>query len=88
MANKCKKDFKKVGGRCVGKKTFKIFGNFADEVDIFKVALIASILGVGGWLMFSGLLNIFGLDNLNGWIKLVVGFIIIFVLTKIGINKK
>jgi predicted tellurium resistance membrane protein TerC len=88
MTNKCKKGYKKVGGRCVSQKSYKVFGKFADEFDIVKVALIGAVISIGGWLMFSGLLDIFGLVDLNGWIKLGIGFIFVLILTKFGLNRK
>ena len=88
MVNKCKKGYKKVGGRCVSQKSHKILGKFADEVDIVKIAFLGAIISVSGWLMFSGLLDIFDLGNLNGWIKLSVGFVFVLLLTKFGLKKK
>lgn len=88
MTTKCKKGYKKVGRRCVSQNSYKVFGKFADEVDIVKVALIGAVISIGGWLMFSGLLDIFGLVDLNGWIKLGIGFIFVLILTKFGLNRK
>ena len=84
MAKKCKKGFKKVGNMCVTEKSFKRFGQLANEVKILKIVLITSITSIGGWAMFSAIRGIFGLEGLNDWILLVAGILILIATYKFG----
>jgi len=88
MAGKCKKGYKKVGKACVTNKAFKKFGKFADEVSVLKLTLIGVISSVGGWSVFRGLTEITGMDTMNPWLSIVVGFGIILLAYKFGFAKK
>ncbi|MEA3248159.1 MAG: hypothetical protein U9Q73_00460 [Nanoarchaeota archaeon] len=87
MINKCKKGYKKVGGRCVSKLSYKIFGNFSDEVDIIKVAFTGTIISISGWLIFSGIFGLLQLDGLSDWLKIGVGFTAVLLLIKFGVKR-
>lgn len=88
MVQKCKRNQKKVGDRCVSKKHAKIFGKLADEIDVLKLALIGSVTAVGGWAVFSGFIDIFGLEATPAWLKIVGGVVIIIGAYKFGLMKK
>lgn len=81
---KCKKGFKKVGKICVSEKSFKRFGQLANEIKILKIVIITSITSIGGWAMFSAIRGIFGLEGLNDWILLVAGILILIATYKFG----
>jgi len=84
MAKKCKKGFKKVGKMCVSKKSFKIFGQLANEVKILKIVIISAITSIGGWAIFKSLNGLLGLEGINDWILLVAGILIIIATYKFG----
>ena len=88
MVQKCKRNQKKVGDRCVSQKQAKIFGRLADEIDVLKLALIGSITAVGGWLVFSGFIDWFGLEKIPAWLKILGGVVIIIGAYKFGLMKK
>ena len=87
MAPKCKKGYKKVGKSCVTNKNHKRFGKLADEVNIVKLAIVGAITSVGGWAIFKGIVEIFGLDGLNPYLGIVLGLLIIVGAYKFGFGK-
>jgi len=84
---KCKKGYKKVGKVCVSEKDYKRFGKMADEVHILKIIIISLITSLGGWAVFKALIGLFGLEEINNWILLIVGVIIIIATYKFGWKK-
>ncbi len=84
MADKCKKGFKKIGNMCVSEKSFKRFGQLANEVKILKIVLITAITSIGGWAIFKSLNGILGLEGINDWILLVAGIIVLIATYKFG----
>lgn len=87
MVLKCKKGHKRVGKSCVTNKNFKKFGKFADEVNIVKLALVGAITSVGGWAIFRGVVDIFGLEEINPYVGMVLGLLIIVGAYKFGFKK-
>lgn len=87
MALKCKKGLKKVGSKCVTKKTYKRFGKFSDEVTVMKLAIIGAVTSVGGWSVFKGIIDLTGMEQLNGIWMIVIGLTIITLTYKFGFEK-
>ena len=87
MAPKCKKGYKKVGSMCVSKKTYKKFGKFSDEVTVMKLAIIGAVTSVGGWSVFKGVVDLTGLEDLNGFIMILIGLCVIGLTYKLGFSK-
>jgi hypothetical protein len=57
------------------------------NVNILIGTITVSILAIGGWLVFTSLTTMFDLSNLAvGW-QLVLGLAIIFIGTKLGLNR-
>ena len=87
MVPKCKKGFKKVGTSCVTNKSFKMFGKFADEISIMKLAIIGAVTSVGGWAIFKGIVDLTGMDQLGGVWMIIIGLGIIVLTYKFGFKK-
>ena len=87
MVNKCKKGYKIVGKTCVSIKDKKRFGKFADEFYLLRIVLISAITSIGGWAIFKSLTGIFGLEDLNNWILLLIGIIVLISTYKFGWKK-
>jgi len=84
---KCKSGQKKVGKTCVSKKDYKLLGGASDEAKIIKLALIGAVASVGGWAIFKSVIGITHLENLNNWLMLLIGFLIIIGVYKLGWDK-
>lgn len=83
----CEKGKVKQGNICVSKKSEKIFGSVADEVNIIQLAFLGAIASMGGWAIFTGIVRVLNLENLSGWVLILAGFGISLGLYKFGLQR-
>lgn len=84
--NTCKKGYRKIGKVCVPNKQTTI-KTTKKAVSISKLALIGALVSVGGWALFSSILKITKLTDINPWVMGLVGLGIIVVTTFLGWRK-
>jgi len=80
---KCKKNFKKVSGVCVP-DTRHVNKKAKMTFSILKLSIIASIVSIGGWALFTSIVELTGLSNLSPWVMGFTGISIIILATFIG----
>jgi hypothetical protein len=63
-------------------------GKSSWEISILKATLITSIIGIGGWAVFIGIVEIFNFDKIPSWVKIIIGLVIIMIAYRVGFMKK
>jgi len=80
---KCKKDFKKIGGVCIPGKKSVVRTTKRTPIIIYSI-LVATLLSVGGWLMYNWFIGVTGLGDSSIWWQFFVGLIILTGATILG----
>lgn len=57
------------------------------DMEIVKLAFIAAIVSVGGWLVFQGVTKFLGLQNLTPLWSIIIGLGIVYLTFKLGFRK-
>jgi len=60
---------------------------YKDDIRIIRLALLAVVASLGGWLVFNGISNIFNLENINPLFSIFLGVGITWGLYYFGLNK-
>lgn len=84
--NQCKAGYTKIGKDCVPNKKL-VVTTTKKAASISKLALIGALVSVGGWALFSSILKITGLTDLNPWLMGTTGLGIIITTTFLGWRK-
>lgn len=60
---------------------------FKTDFDIMKASLVATIFGIGGWMGFSGVRELFDIEALSPFIKIGLSVLIFWIGFKTGLKK-
>lgn len=58
------------------------------ELKLLRGVLVTSVIAIGSWAVFWGIVRIFDLNEINPIVLIIVGLIIIFITNKFGIKQK
>lgn len=83
---KCKTGFKRKGNICIPEREL-IKSSTKKAGIIIKLALIGSLVSIGGWALFTAIIKIFKMENLNPYLMGFVGLMIILITTFFGWKK-
>lgn len=57
------------------------------NLKILQTAILLAIISTGGWLLFEGITELFGLKGLIPIMKVIVGLVVVWLVAKFGLDK-
>jgi len=93
MTKNCPNGSKEVGGVCTPtkksmKKMFNNSKNGAKKVPkIIGLVLVATLISIGGWSVWSGVVGLLNLTKFGDWAQIGIGLGILLLATFLGWKK-